>query len=100
MANSDDGIIFNIQGYCIHDGPGIRTSVFLKGCPLRCLWCQNPESHSFHPELLFVEENAPVRDVHPGLPGKGNPHARKVIPDGSAALPRRRIVCGSLSQRG
>ena len=56
MANSDDGIIFNIQGYCIHDGPGIRTSVFLKGCPLRCLWCQNPESHSFHPELLFVEE--------------------------------------------
>ena len=56
MSNSDDGIIFNIQGYCIHDGPGIRTSVFLKGCPLRCLWCQNPESHSFYPELLFVEE--------------------------------------------
>lgn len=56
MSNSDHGILFNIQGYCIHDGPGIRTSVFLKGCPLRCLWCQNPESHSFHPELLFVEE--------------------------------------------
>jgi pyruvate formate lyase activating enzyme len=56
MSNSDDGIILNIQGYCIHDGPGIRTSVFLKGCPLRCLWCQNPESHSFYPELLFVEE--------------------------------------------
>jgi pyruvate formate lyase activating enzyme len=56
MSNSDSGIIFNIQGYCIHDGPGIRTSVFLKGCPLRCLWCQNPESHSFYPELLFVEE--------------------------------------------
>ncbi len=56
MRNLDHGIIFNIQGYCIHDGPGIRTSVFLKGCPLRCLWCQNPESHSFHPELLFAEE--------------------------------------------
>ncbi len=56
MRNLDRGIIFNIQGYCIHDGPGIRTSVFLKGCPLRCLWCQNPESHSFHPELLFAEE--------------------------------------------
>jgi pyruvate formate lyase activating enzyme len=56
MSNSDHGIIFNIQGYCIHDGPGIRTSVFLKGCPLRCLWCQNPESHSFYPELLFAEE--------------------------------------------
>jgi pyruvate formate lyase activating enzyme len=56
MSNSDYGFIFNIQGYCIHDGPGIRTSVFLKGCPLRCLWCQNPESHSFYPELLFAEE--------------------------------------------
>jgi pyruvate formate lyase activating enzyme len=56
MSNSCHGIIFNIQGYCIHDGPGIRTSVFLKGCPLRCLWCQNPESHSYYPELLFAEE--------------------------------------------
>jgi pyruvate formate lyase activating enzyme len=56
MSNSDHGVIFNIQGYCIHDGPGIRTSVFLKGCPLRCFWCQNPESHSFYPELLFAEE--------------------------------------------
>jgi pyruvate formate lyase activating enzyme len=56
MNNSRQGSIFNIQGYCIHDGPGIRTTVFLKGCPLRCLWCQNPESHSFQPELLFAEE--------------------------------------------
>jgi len=56
MSNSGHGIIFNIQGYCIHDGSGIRTSVFLKGCPLRCLWCQNPESHSHDPELLFAEE--------------------------------------------
>ena len=56
MSKSDRGILFNIQGYSIHDGPGIRTTVFLKGCPLRCLWCQNPESHSFHPELLFAEE--------------------------------------------
>lgn len=37
-------IIFNVQRYCIHDGPGIRTTVFMKGCPLRCLWCANPES--------------------------------------------------------
>lgn len=56
MGKADHGIIFNIQGYCIHDGPGIRTTVFLKGCPLRCVWCQNPESHSFYPELLFAEE--------------------------------------------
>ena len=41
------GRIFNIQRYSIHDGPGIRTIVFLKGCPLRCRWCCNPESQSF-----------------------------------------------------
>jgi pyruvate formate lyase activating enzyme len=56
MSDSDRGVIFNIQGYCIHDGPGIRTTVFLKGCPLRCFWCQNPESHSPLPELLFAAQ--------------------------------------------
>lgn len=44
--------IFNIQTYCIHDGPGIRTTVFMKGCPLRCLWCANPESNEFYPQLM------------------------------------------------
>lgn len=54
MATSKkDGIIFDIQHYSIHDGPGIRTTVFLKGCPLNCLWCQNPESQSHHPVLFF-----------------------------------------------
>lgn len=38
------GLIFDVQRFSIHDGPGIRTTVFLKGCPLSCLWCQNPES--------------------------------------------------------
>ena len=46
-----EGIVFNIQSYSIHDGPGIRTVVFLKGCPLSCLWCSNPESQSTNPEL-------------------------------------------------
>lgn len=50
------GIIFNLQRYSIHDGPGIRTTVFLKGCPLRCLWCQNPESQSAQPEIFFDRE--------------------------------------------
>ena len=49
------GIITNIQRYSIHDGPGIRTVVFFKGCPLRCVWCCNPETQSFQPELEFIK---------------------------------------------
>ncbi len=52
MANSD-GIIFNMQAYSVHDGPGIRTLVFLKGCPLTCAWCCNPESQSTKLELGY-----------------------------------------------
>lgn len=48
-----NGTYFNIQRYCIHDGPGIRTTVFLKGCPLKCVWCHNPESQGADPELMF-----------------------------------------------
>ena len=51
-----NGVVFNIQHYSIHDGPGIRSTVFLKGCPLRCVWCQHPESQSRVPEVLFVAE--------------------------------------------
>jgi pyruvate formate lyase activating enzyme len=47
------GLIFDIQRYSIHDGPGIRTLVFLKGCPLRCRWCSNPEGQAGRPELAF-----------------------------------------------
>ncbi len=49
------GRIFDVQRFSVHDGPGIRTTVFLKGCPARCLWCHNPESQSFAPEVLVVE---------------------------------------------
>jgi pyruvate formate lyase activating enzyme len=47
------GIVFNIQKYSVHDGPGIRTVVFLKGCPLRCRWCSNPESQKPHAQLVY-----------------------------------------------
>ncbi len=54
MAMAISGQVFNIQRYSIHDGAGIRTLVFFKGCPLRCLWCCNPESQKSGPELGFV----------------------------------------------
>jgi pyruvate formate lyase activating enzyme len=50
------GLVFDIQTYSLHDGPGIRTLVFLKGCPLSCVWCQNPESQHPEPELLYYAE--------------------------------------------
>ena len=46
-------LIFDIEKFAVHDGPGIRTVVFMKGCPLHCLWCHNPESQSFEKEMLF-----------------------------------------------
>jgi pyruvate formate lyase activating enzyme len=49
------GIVFDIQRCSLHDGPGIRTTVFLKGCPLRCLWCHNPESYNAAPQLFYEE---------------------------------------------
>ena len=48
------GMIFNIQRFSLHDGPGIRTTVFLKGCPLNCVWCHNPESKEAKPQLSFT----------------------------------------------
>lgn len=58
MGNLDNikGRIFNIQHFSVNDGPGIRTVVFLKGCPLRCRWCGNPESQKAMPELAWSEE--------------------------------------------
>lgn len=50
-----EGIVFGIQRMSTHNGPGIRTTVFLKGCPLQCIWCHNPESQGLHPELAYLQ---------------------------------------------
>ena len=52
-GSAPSALIFDVQRFSIHDGPGIRTTVFFKGCPLRCAWCQNPESLRPHAEIAF-----------------------------------------------
>lgn len=73
--------VFNIQRFSIHDGPGIRTTVFLKGCPAHCLWCHNPESQSSEPQLLTF----PERCIDCGT-------CRRVCPTGTD--PARCTACG------
>ena len=55
IHSMSNGTVSNIQRYSLHDGPGIRTTVFLKGCPLHCLWCHNPESQAPGPEIIYSE---------------------------------------------
>ena len=55
LRNPVTGLIFDIKKFAVHDGPGIRTTVFMKGCPLRCWWCHNPESISPKPQVVFFE---------------------------------------------
>ncbi|MHA2204051.1 MAG: glycyl-radical enzyme activating protein [Candidatus Hodarchaeales archaeon] len=57
METPSKGIIFDIKKYALHDGPGIRTTVFLKGCPLNCWWCHNPEGQNPNPEKIWKDQN-------------------------------------------
>jgi pyruvate formate lyase activating enzyme len=86
----EKGLVFNIQRFSIHDGPGIRTTVFMKGCPLKCLWCSNPESQDTFPTLV-------VRDIH----CKGCGACVKVCPEGAITLTTeegRKIDWGKCTQ--
>ncbi len=71
------GSVFDIQRFCVQDGPGIRTTVFLKGCPLRCAWCHNPESWRREPQVFYIPERcigcgACVSACPRGLHGTGD----------------------------
>jgi pyruvate formate lyase activating enzyme len=92
------GQVFNIQRYSLHDGPGIRTTVFLKGCPLRCWWCHNPEGMSPEPEIVVAEgrciacgrchEACPQGDASQGQP-QSSMHGNGAVPVATC------VRCGS-----
>lgn len=81
------GLIFNIQRYSVNDGPGIRTTVFLKGCPLCCAWCHNPEGIRPHPEIVVIESRCRVC----GECREACPLADRLAGDGP--LPARNAGC-------
>ena len=79
------GIVFDIQRFSVHDGPGIRTTVFMKGCPLRCRWCHNPEGLSREAQLQFFEEKCI---------GCGRCGSRENLSDAQKCLIGALKVCG------
>jgi pyruvate formate lyase activating enzyme len=81
------GLVFNIQKYSVHDGPGIRTTVFLKGCPLHCPWCHNPEGIAYRPEIVVLES----RCIGCGQCRLACRHG--AVSPGEGALPSRIDLC-------
>ncbi len=57
LMGQTTGLVYNIQKFAIHDGPGIRTLIYMKGCPLNCLWCSSPQSQKSSPEIMYLEVN-------------------------------------------
>ncbi|MGQ9559850.1 MAG: glycyl-radical enzyme activating protein [Candidatus Oleimicrobiaceae bacterium] len=85
------GIVFNIQRYSIRDGPGIRTTVFLKGCPLRCFWCHNPEGLNSRVEIMYH----PRRCIGCGACVRACTQAAHALDKGRHRFSRRRCQgCG------
>lgn len=85
------GLVLDILRSSLHDGPGIRTTVFLKGCPLSCLWCHNPESQGWAPVLLFDN----VRCTRCGACAAACPEGAQVLSAAGRAVDRTRCTaCG------
>jgi pyruvate formate lyase activating enzyme len=97
QKSGPQGLIFDIRQYTLHDGPGVRTTVFFKGCPLACLWCCNPESQAGRPELIWIRE----RCLGCGLCLKVcAQQALSSAGDGARSIDRERCdCCGECAER-
>lgn len=97
------GTVFDVREFTVHDGPGVRTTVFLKGCPLRCLWCHNPEGLSPHPQLMVTKTGCTgcgacrVPCTHPECAGLGR--CVKACPQGLVRKSGRTTEAGALAAR-
>ena len=95
MTRDIQGNIFDIQRFSIHDGPGIRTTVFMKGCPLRCIWCHNPEGIDGEPVLSFL----PNKCIGCGYCSRVCPRSAHKMVDGVHELDRDACqVCGRCTE--
>ena len=91
MKRAEESLpIFNIERFAIHDGPGIRTTVFLQGCPLRCKWCANPESHEIRPRLLYLNKKCIGCGRCQAICPR---HAITISQDGKALIDREKCKC-------
>jgi len=89
------GFVFDIQRFSVHDGPGIRTTIFLKGCSLRCFWCQNPEGIHLKPEIMFF----PERCIGCGRCFTVCPEGARTMQDGTPVYLREKCVaCGKCTE--
>ncbi|HCM1917954.1 TPA: glycyl-radical enzyme activating protein [Salmonella enterica subsp. salamae serovar 28:r:e,n,z15] len=94
-TNEDVALIFDIQGFSVHDGPGGRTLIFFKGCPLHCAWCSNPEGECSNREIMFREDSC--RQCY-NCVGECPEKAITVLADGKIAFDRTRCQqCESLT---
>lgn len=90
-----EGLVFNVQRFSTEDGPGIRTTVFLKGCPLKCAWCHNPESISPLPQLVWYAQRCiAARDCLDACPNK----ALRLTPEGMKIDREKCEVCGACAE--
>ncbi|MBQ9544121.1 MAG: glycyl-radical enzyme activating protein [Clostridia bacterium] len=92
--STDAALISRIQKFCMHDGPGLRTVVFFKGCPLRCAWCHNPETQSSKIEMMLTEKNC----IGCGDCASVCPSGAQVFSPGRAIDRQKCVSCGRCAE--